>query len=113
MSKLFFDKLLNLDKVDREISKVAKTDEEKQELWLLVDEIVHHKVMGCVLDKLPADSHGEFLTIFEHSPHDERLIFDYLKKKIGDNIEEILEQELGSLSVDLLETIRPPKKTTA
>lgn len=113
MSKLFFDKLLKLDKIDKEISKVAKTREEKEELWLLVDEIVHHKVMGCVLDRLPEESHAEFLTIFEHSPHDEKLIFEYLKKKVGDNIEEILEAEIGKLSLDLLDTIALPKKPRA
>lgn len=110
MTKLFFDKLLNLEKIDREINRVAQSREEKEELWALVDEIVHHKVMGCVLDRLPSDSHDEFLTLFEHAPHDEKRIFDYLNKKIGVNFSEILEQELGRLSVELLETIGPPKK---
>jgi len=110
MSKLFFDKLLNLEKVDYQINRVAHSQEEKEELWTLVDEIVHHKVMGCVLDRLPSDSHSEFLTLFEHAPHDEKRIFDYLNKKVGANFAEILEQELGQLSVELLETIGPPQK---
>lgn len=105
MSKMYFDHLLKLEKVDKEIKKVAKTKEEREELWALVDEIIHHKVMGCVLDKLPRDSHEEFLDIFERSPHDEQVIFDYLKKKVGDNIEEILEQELGGITKELLDTI--------
>lgn len=110
MSKLFFDKLLNLEKVDREINRIAQSREEKEELWTLVDEIVHHKAMGCVLDRLPSDSHNEFLTLFEHAPHDEKRIFDYLNKKIGANFAEILEQELGQLSVELLDTISSPQK---
>lgn len=111
MSKMYFDHLLKLEKVDKEINKVAKTKEEKEELWALVDEIIHHKVMGCVLDRLPRDSHEEFLGIFEHAPHDDQLIFDYLKKKVGNNIEEILEAELGKVTTELLETIGSTKKT--
>ena len=102
---MYFDHLLKLEKVNKEITKIAKTREEKEELWALVDEIIHHKVMGCVLDKLPRDSHEEFLAIFERSPHDEQVIFDYLKKKVGDNIEEVLETELGKVTTELLEAI--------
>lgn len=110
MSKLFFDHLLKSEKLEKEINKVAKTQEEKEELWLIVDEIMHHRVMGCVLDKLPKDSHHEFLTIFEHAPHDEKFIFDYLKKKVGENIEEILEAEIGKVTMELLETVGSSKK---
>jgi biopolymer transport protein ExbB/TolQ len=110
MSKLFFDHLLKLEKIEKEINKVAKTREEKEELWALVDEIIHHKAVGCILEKLPHESHHEFLGIFEHSAHDERVIFEYLKKKVGENIEEILEQELGKLTYELLETIGSSKK---
>lgn len=103
MSKLFFDHLLELKKVDREIRKVAKTPEEREELWRLVDEIVHHKAMGCVLDNLPREYHEEFLEMFHASPHDDDLLIGYLKEKIGKNVEEILRNELGKLAFDLLQ----------
>jgi hypothetical protein len=106
MSKLFFDKLVELKEIDKQIKKVAKTNEEKEELWGLVDEIVHHKVMGCILDKLPRIHHEEFLDLFHKSPHDEELLFAYLRKKVGDNIEELIRQEIGDLSDDLLEDIK-------
>jgi hypothetical protein len=106
MSKLFFDKLVELKEIDKQIKKVAKTNEEKEELWGLVDEIVHHKVMGCILDKLPRIHHEEFLDLFHKSPHDEELLFAYLRKKVGDNIEELIKQEIGDLSNDLLEDIK-------
>lgn len=102
MSKLFFDHLLSLDDLDHEIKKVAKTQEEREELWLLVDEIIHHKAMGCILDKLPRDNHEEFLEMFHKAPHDEEYIFGYLRKKIGDNIEEILREELGNVTYEIL-----------
>lgn len=109
MSHIFYDKLLSLKDLDKVIKKAAKTPEEREELWALVDEIVHHKVMGCILDKLPRDNHEEFLTLFHKSPHDEELLFTYLKRKVGENIEELIKQEIGSFSTELLEDIRSSK----
>ena len=105
MSKLFFDQLVVLDAVDAEIKKVATSKEEREELWGLVDEMVHHRIMGCVLDALPSPHHEEFLAKFNRAPHDESLL-DYLKEKIGENIEEIIRQEVGNLAFELLEEIR-------
>ncbi len=105
MSKLFFDHLVELKKIDSEIKKAAKTSEEREELWGLVDEIIHHKVLGCILDKLPNEHHHEFLEIYHKSPHDEEILFGYLKEKTGDDIERIIKEEIGSLSAELLEEI--------
>lgn len=109
MSKLFFDHLLELKELDREIKKVAKTKEEREELWLLVDEIIHHKAMGCILDRLPKDNHEEFLEMFHAAPHNEDLLIGYLKNKIGDNIETILRSELGDLAYELLKDVKGKK----
>ena len=105
MSKLFFDELVVMDAVEHEIKKVAKSEEEKVELWGLIDEMVHHRVMGCVLENLPQASHEEFLQKFHEAPHDESLL-GYLKEKIGENIEELIKQEVGSLAFELLQEIR-------
>jgi hypothetical protein len=117
MSKLFFDQLIVLDDVESEIKKVAKSPEEREELWGLVDEMIHHRVLGCILDKLPRESHEEFLGKYHAAPHDEGL-FGYLKEKIGDNVEELIQTEIGGLAYELLEEIRgketlggePPEK---
>lgn len=106
MSKVFYDHLLGLEKIEKKIKKVAKTPEEKEELWLLVDEVVHHKALGCILDQLPRDKHEEFLEMFHKSPHNENLIMNYLKKQIGENFEELLRQELGEISSDLLKDLQ-------
>lgn len=111
MSKLFFDSLVTLGDVDSEIKKIAKSKEEKEELWQIVDEMVHHRVMGCVLDRLPKENHSEFLERFEAAPYDESLM-DYLKEKIGENVEELIKQEIGSLAFELLEEIRGRRPDT-
>lgn len=110
MSKVFYDHLLELEKIDKQIKKIAKTKEEREEIWSIIDEIVHHKAIGCVLDKLPRENHDEFLEMFHSSPHDEDRIFGYLKEKVGNNVEEILKLELGNLAFELLQEIAPSRK---
>ena len=105
MSKLFFDHLLNLDKLDKQIKKVTKSSEEREEIWLLVDEIVHHKALECILDKLPKDAHVEFLTLFINHPTIKIYCLATLKNKISENIEELLSQELGLVSDEILSEI--------
>lgn len=102
MSKVFFDHLIDLKGLDREIKKIASTEDERNELWQIVDEIVHHRALGVVLDKLPKEHHEEFLDMFSEYPHDESLI-KYLKGKIGDNFEELIRQEIGNLAYEILE----------
>jgi len=109
MSKLFFDHLVYLEEVEFEIKKTASSKEEKEELWALVDEIVTHKVLEKVLDKLPREHHEEFLELFHKCPHDEVIIFGYLKEKTGKDIEKELGQELKGISSDILRELKAPK----
>src|SRR3989344_6046281 len=108
MSKIFYDHLLILEEVNLFIKRTAQTEEEREELWGLVDEIIHHKVFDVILGKLPREHHEEFLEKFHASPHDESLI-DYLKEKIGQNIEELIKQEIGSLGEEILREINTGK----
>lgn len=108
MSHLFYDHLISLGDLEKEISKATSSVEEKHEAWNLVDEMVHHRVMGCILDKLPQENHNEFLEMFHATPHDNSLI-DYLKEKIGENVEEIIKQEIGGLAFEILGDIGKKK----
>ncbi len=105
MSHIFYDHLIVLDDLEKEIKNVAETPEEKEELWKIVDETIHHRVLGCILDQLPKESHTEFLEKFHKAPYDENLM-GYLKAKVGENIEEVIKQEIGSLAYELLNEIR-------
>lgn len=109
MSKLFFDHLIVLEEVDAEIKNTAQTKEERDELWGLVDEMVHHRVMDTILDRLHHSHHEEFLEKFHKAPHDEAL-FDYLNEKIGQNIEELIKAEIGDLAFGILSDLREKKK---
>lgn len=109
MSKLFFDHLVVLEEVEAEIKKTSQTKEERDELWELIDEMLHHRVLDTILDKLHHSHHEEFLEKFHRAPHDENLI-DYLKEKIGENIEELIKAEIGELAFGILSDLREKKK---
>lgn len=101
MSKLFYDHLIVLEDLEKEIKRVSQNQEEKEELWKIVDETIHHKALGCIFENLPKEHHQEFLEKFHTKPYDETLM-DYLKGKIGENFEELLRQELGNFAYELL-----------
>ena len=101
----FFDHLLSLNEVEAEINSVSETVEEKLELWQIVDELVHHKMLDTILGNLHEDHHEEFLTSLYERPHD-KVIMRYLKEKIGENVEELLRQEIGNLASEILKEIR-------
>ncbi|MCX6705338.1 MAG: hypothetical protein NT162_03320 [Candidatus Woesebacteria bacterium] len=113
MSKLFFDHLIILEEVEGEIKKSASSKEEQEELWGLVDGMVTNKVLEKVLDKLPKENHVEFLELFHKCPHDEEVIFGYLKGKAGEDIEETLRKELENIDTDILKEIRPQDEMSA
>ena len=108
MSQLFFDHLVVLAQVEGVINNISKTSEEKEELWGIVDEIVSHRAVISILDKLPRIYHEEFLQKFHDAPH-HRGHIEYLNKKTGDNIETHIKKEMDLLEKELLQEIRELK----
>lgn len=108
MSKIFFDNLITLEEVEIEINNISETQEEKEELWDLVDDIVNHRMMITILDILPPQHHEEFLSRFYDAPHEESHL-NYLNKRIEGDIEEVIKKEVGNLKKELLQEIRSIK----
>lgn len=105
MSKLFYDHLIVLTEVEAEIKNTAETEEERHELWQIVDEIIHHRMLEFFLDRLAHEHHDEFLEKFHEAPHDEMHIH-YLNERVGGEIEDLISQEIDSLSSEILQVIK-------
>ena len=105
MSKVFYDHLIILTEVETEIKSMAETEEERHELWQIVDEIIHHRVLHLFLDKLPEAHHDEFLLRFHKSPHDENLL-GFLNERIEENVEKLVKVEMELLTSEILRVIR-------
>src|SRR3989344_1159782 len=100
MSKIFYDKLVNLEKVERQIKKVVNDHDEKHELWRIIDELIHHRIFLCIFDNLPKDKHDEFLEKFKKSPFDDRLL-NYLTKEVKKDIEVLIKYEIEKVELEL------------
>lgn len=109
MSHIFYDRLVSLDKIDKELSKIVESKEEREELWHIIDEYVHHRMMGCILHNLPHHHHEEFLSKFVSEPHHEGL-FSYLKEKISHDFEDFLRREVEVIKAELLEIVQGDRK---
>lgn len=110
MSKLFYDHLISFEDLE-EIMRGHELDfEEKEELHQLVDEMIHHRILGCILDHLPQNHHEEFLERFHQAPYDETLII-FLQEKTPKevDIEKKIKEEVEKLKSELLLEIKRKK----
>ena len=101
MTSLFFDHLIVVKGLDKKIKRMTSSNDEMQELWSYVEELIHTKVLDCCLGNLPEDNHQEFLEKFHKAPHDSSLL-DYLNQKIGKDVEKLIKAEIKKLSKELL-----------
>ncbi len=100
MSQLFFDHLLDLGKLEEKLNKLTSSTDEKAELWLHIDEILHHRIISCCLIHLHKDYHQEFLEIFIRRPYDKKIL-SYLDQKTKKNMRKILQKEVNLLEKEI------------
>lgn len=105
MSKVFYDRFVALEHIEKEVNKIAHTKEEREELWQIIDEYIHQRMIGKILHKLPKDHHEEFLNKFIDEPHSDEH-FGYLTEKVKEDVEAFMKEEVYSIGVDLLSVIR-------
>jgi hypothetical protein len=101
MSRVFYDHLLELENLSSHINEICETEEERVELWHIIDEIIHHRVLGCVLDHLSIEHHEPFVERFKNEPHNEELIV-FINGKIEHDIEEKIMENVKILQEELL-----------
>ncbi len=105
MSKFFYDHLIFLPVLEAEIRTIAETEEEKHELWQIVDEIIHHRMLEFFLDLLSVEHHHDFLEKFHQAPHDEGHIH-YLDKRTKKDIEKLIKEEIGKMEREIINEIK-------
>jgi len=103
MSRIFYDELLVLDNLAIKLRGVVESREEMEELWAVIDDLVHHRVLEAILDELPREHHEEFLSILADKPHDEQNLV-YLSRKI-EGVEDKILGVVSELEKELLEEL--------
>ncbi len=109
MSRVFYDHLIVFEEVETIIKQSVETSDEREELWHLIDEIIHQKLLTSIFDVLPKSYHEEFLLKFHEAPYDEKHVA-YLNEKIQGDIESLLKEEVEKLKKDLLHELQGKKK---
>jgi len=104
MSKLFYDHLIELTEIDILVKNSAETSEEREELWNLIDEIIHHRMFHALLANLHERYHEEFLDKFHQAPHDGS-IFEYLSHRMDSDPQELILKESKHLMDELLSVV--------
>ncbi|MEK7526120.1 MAG: hypothetical protein AAB546_01430 [Patescibacteria group bacterium] len=101
MSLIFWDDYLELDDVYKHIGKISSSPDEKNELANVIDELVHHRLMGCILENLDKQHHEEFLFKFSSNPGDADLS-EYLKQRIKNDFGQLVKLEVEKLKKEIL-----------
>jgi hypothetical protein len=105
MSSVFYDHILHLEHLSAYFASLDIYKEEKEELWHLIDEMLHHRILTAILDKLPGDHHENFLSKFTENPADHGLI-SYLNELVGEDIETHIVQEIALFENEIGELIK-------
>lgn len=108
MSKIFYDHLVVFEELEFEVDKMTKTPEEREELWKIIDEILHLRILASILDSLPNEHHREFLEKFHASPYDDSLM-SFLNERIETDIEIFLKEEIKKLEKEIVKNIKGGK----
>lgn len=106
MSHVYYDSLLDLGQVEDAINSIAQTSEEKHKLWHIVDEMVHHSVLDCVLENLDETHHQEYLSLFSAAPHDQNILA-YLGEHIEHDIAQLIRERIAKLVAEIISYLSP------
>ncbi len=91
--------------MEKGINKIAKSSAEKEELWDLVDGLIHQRVLTVLLDKMDEEHHEEFIVRLYDAPHDEG-IWEYLKEKLSVDVVEIVKQEIAMVGAEVMRELK-------
>ncbi len=108
--KVFYDHIIIIDDIITEIEVMDFEESEKQEIYSLVDSIIHHRVLEHILDMLDIVHHDEFLTRFYAQPDDMRHLV-FLEKKTNKDMVSELHKLSEALKKELRRDIKKHKKT--
>jgi hypothetical protein len=100
MSTVFYDRFLKLDKLEKKLKKLARDKDEFSELALLIDELIHYRVLSSILKILPKEHHAEFASLIAKNPADEKIIY-FLKSKVKEDIIKIVKEAILILTLEL------------
>lgn len=104
MSLIYYDHLVSLENLEKKIREAIETCEEREELWQLVDEVIHYRILGLILEKIPEELHYEFLTMLQTRPFDEQIL-PFANQLTEDNLEEVILEEIKNFEKEIINEV--------
>lgn len=107
MSKIFYDHLIEFSYLEVHINSVTESNEEKSELWEIVDKLVHNRIIKKILTVLPKHHHEEFADLVHRQPYNHQII-SYLEERSTtvEDIEKYISSELTILEKEILQELQ-------
>ncbi len=103
MSKLFFDHLIKIERLEEQLVQLDVAEEEMRELREIVDGLIQQRVVEVILDVLHEDHHHVFISRMHLAPADPEILV-WLKEQVAD-IEERITLAIQKLEDELLEEL--------
>ena len=105
MSIIFYDHLIKKEEILILIDRTNEPENHKNRAKQLVDDVIHHEIVGFILERLDKSKHTTFLTLIDERPFDPEIIL-YLRDHVSPTIETELEQFahdlIGQIKKDFL-----------
>ncbi len=103
MKKFFYNHLIEIDTIVVELEALDLTKEEKEELLMLAENNIHHRVIDVVLSELEEGDKKVFLALVLGGDHNE--IWKMLSFKVVD-AEEKIRKAAKELKAKILDDIK-------
>lgn len=91
MNKLFYDHLVVMEDLEIHISKLDISGREKEKMHTMIEETIHYRIMGRILEKLPKEHHAKFLETFTRFPYHYKNL-EFLKEHVLDIEKQIIDE---------------------
>ena len=103
MSSLFFDHLININQLQSRIDQLEITELELHQLHRQIDELIQHRVVEVILDRLHQDHHHTFISNLQQNPADTEILV-WLNQYIQD-VESQIQKAIQELEQELIQEI--------
>lgn len=97
----FFAHLVDITDIEAHLDQTDLSDEEKQELVLVVHKTIHIEVMKMALDEIPEKDRETFLEFAEKRPHDDGLLM-FLNRSI-DSFEDRAQDLIHHIKLEFID----------
>ena len=105
MSIIFYDHLITLGQVEKHLKALNLEKVEQEELWGIIDELIHKSVFQRILEILNEEFHHEFLEKFYSAPHHSDLLL-FIKEYSNVDPEVEIKKVVQSLEDEIITELK-------